>query len=429
MMHYWQTAIARFLLTAVVIVVGALIVLNLLGTRLSIGTPDPEQRSRAARTTPTPAPTVAPAPTSIPVPAPQPEGLTVSRRVGVNTHAGYVGTAYTDVALTRNRIEYLGVGLVRDSGRGITTTGPRLAGYGADVIVYCGGEFDRWWGEFQEQQCALGADALVPRLVAVEGANEPYGCPGQTASADQQRLVNHMTRLRDAAFPLGVETYSVSNCADSGDRDWWALPPVGGVVNNGHSYAAPGSYPRLAQTDNWIRNTQFAAPGRRVSTEMGAYEPYESGELNGATWQLVAVFHHLYRGAERMAIYELQDSGSDDSPFGFWSASGERRQAADAMHNLMGLIGDTVVGSLSPGVSVSDPAGTALSLTFTNGAEEYVAVWNRASTGTRTVTVNLGKSRAATVYRPVTSGEGAVRAAAASHQVSLGNEPVVMRLG
>lgn len=377
--------------------------------------------------TPTPTPTGTPTATPTATPTP-PAGTPVSRRVGVNVHMNYGSTAYADVPLTKSRLDYLGLDLVRDTGQSGSTYGPKIAQLDADAIVYCGGQFNTWWGEFSEASCAQAADAAIPRLVAVEGANEPYTCSGETAGSDQQRLVNHMVRLRDAASLLGLETYSVSNCAGGGGTDWWSQPFIDGIVNNAHSYAAPGSYPTLAQLDNWIANTQFAAPGRYVATEMGAYTPYNNGELNGATWQLVDVLHHLYRGTERMAVYELQDSGSDASPFGFWSSAGVKRQAADAMHNLMGLVGSTVTGPLTTTVSVSDPAGTALSLTFTDGVNEYVALWNRSSTATRNVTLTLGEARPATAFRPVTAATGTDLGTASSFSISLGNEPVVVKV-
>lgn len=386
-------------------------------------TPTPEPTPTQ---TPTETPTATPTATATPTPPPL-EGLPISERVGVNVHAQW--SAYSNTATNKSQIDYLGVDLARDTGQSPSSGGPRLAALDTDVIVYCGGEFNTWWGEFQEASCVSGAEANIPRLVAVEGANEPYSCSGETAGSDQQRLVNHMTRLRDAALSYpGLDVYSVSNCAGGGGTDWWSQPFISGIVNNAHSYAQPGSFPTLAQLDNWIRNTQFAAPGSYAATEMGPYTPNNSGELNGATWTLVDVLHHLYRDTERMAIYELHDSGSDSSPFGLFTAAGAPRQSADALHRLMGLIGATEAAPLSTSTSVSDPAGTALQMTFTDGAAEYVALWNRSSASTRDVTLTLGEDRAATAYRPVTSATGTDLGTASSFPISLGNEPVVVRI-
>jgi hypothetical protein len=357
-------------------------------------------------------------------------GLPVKQRYCVNTHMHSSGTPYQQIAATKSKIDYLGVDCIRDTmtPTQVSAQASRFNALDADVILKCAGYFTTWWFEGNEGTCVREGEARIPRLVAVEGMNEPYRCSGQTTSSDQGRLERHMLRIRDAAAPLGLDTYSVSNCRSAGTVDWWVRPQIPGIVNNPHSYTSPGIYPPLSQIDNWIENTTFSDSGRWAATEMGTYEPVNSAGSNGPAWQLVAGLHHLYRGAERFAFYELIDSGGQT--FGFWSSGGAQRQSATAMHNFLNLLGEAKTAPLDGlTFSVSDPSNMAVSLSFRTASAQYVALWNRSSTATRDVSLNLSEARTAAIHRPVTTPDGEVRVPSTSHVVSLGDDPVVVRIG
>jgi hypothetical protein len=367
-----------------------------------------------------------------PVTQPAPAGLPIKQRVCVNTHMNYSGGPYQNLTATKQKLDYLGSDCIRDTMTPdqVSTQANRFDALDADVIAMCGGHGSTWWWEGTEAACVSQAKQQVNRLVAVEGMNEPYGCSSSSSgwTANQTRLINHMTRLRDAAAANGLDAYSIGQCWQSGSANWYTGPTIAGLVNNAHSYSAPGTYPTLTQLDNWIRNTTFSNSGRFVSTEMGFYNPVANGEALGARAQLAAVLNHLYRGAERLALYELQDWSPTGEDFGFWSNGGVQRQAATALHNLMGLLGEARTVAPS-GYSVSDPAGRALTLEAQTGTARYVALWNRQSTATRNVTLTLGRAQPVTVFRPVTGTTGETRASGVSHVVSLGDDPVVVKVG
>ena len=354
-------------------------------------------------------------------------GLPLKQRYCVNTHMNYTnsGTPYANNQLTKDRIDYLGVDCVRDFAIS-TSARSDLAFLDVDVIGMCGGYFNTWQVEGSEASCVQGANAAIPRLVAAEGMNEPFSpCSSQPNGQSLQRLTDHITRIRNAAAPLGLDTYSFSSCRQS---NWWTLPRIPGIVNNAHSHSVQGSYPTLSQLDNWMATTQFSDSGRYAATEMGLYEPVSNGEAFGARAQLVAGLHHLYRGAERFAFYELIDSGGQ--MFGFWSSGGAQRQSATAMHNFLNLLGEAKTAPLDGlTFSVSDPSNMAISLSLRTASAQYVALWNRSSTATRDVTLNLSEARTAAIHRPVTTPDGEVRGPSTWHVVSLGDDPVVVRIG
>jgi hypothetical protein len=356
-------------------------------------------------------------------------GLPLKQRVCVNTKMNYRDSPYQDLTATKQKLDYLGTDCIRDTmpPNQVSAQASRFNALDADVIAMCGGYFTTWQWEGAEANCVANASNQVNRLVAIEGMNEPYHCysPSNGWSANQTRLVNHMVRIRDAAHARGLDAYSVGQCWNSGNQNWYTGPNIAGLVNNAHSYSAPGEYPTLTQLDNWVRNTTFSDSGRYAATEMGLYNPVANGEAFGARAHIVAALHHLYRGAERMAFYELVDSGGQT--FGFWSAGGVQRQTATALHNFLGLLGEAKTAPLDGlTYSVSDPSGTALSLSFRTASAQYVALWNRSSTATRNVLLELSNPKTVTIHRPATSATGEARAAGTAHTVSLGDDPVVV---
>src|SRR5215216_5945326 len=356
--------------------------------------------------------------------APPPlSALSIKQRVCFNAHMNFTGSPYhSDISGTRAKLDYTGSDCIRDTMTPdqVSAQASRFNQLDADVIAMCGGYGSTWWWENNEATCVSQAKSLVNRLVAVEGTNEPYGCssPSNGWNANQDRIRNHMVRLQQAAAANGLGAYAVGACWQT---DWYTLAPVPGIVNNMHSYSPQGAFPTLANLDGWISRSAMSDGNRWAATEMGTYNPLTNGEAFMARAQLVAALHHLYRGVERFALYELIDwSSPDPEDFGFWDDNGIKRQAADAMHNLLGEIGSDVVAAPEGfRYTVSDPAGTVLHLSSRSATEQHVALWNRQSTATRNVTVNLSEPRSATVFRPVSGSSHEVRASSSSHAISL----------
>ena len=211
------------------------------------------------------------------------------------------------------------------------------------------------------------------------------------------------------------------------DNPGGALGPIPGVVNNSHSYAPQGQYPTLSNLDGWISRTSFGDRGY-AATEMGSYNPLTNGEAFMGSAQLVTALHHLYRGANRFAVYELQDWGSGGEDFGFWSFTGAKRLAADAMHNFLALLGEARTGPVGGFTyTVSDPANRVLHLSArAPDGTQYIALWNQQSTAARNVTLRLSVPRPVSVVRPTNSTSGEYRAPSTSHVVLLGDDPAVV---
>jgi hypothetical protein len=371
-------------------------------------------------------------------PPPAPAGTPVKQRICVNTHANY-GGIYGNVTQMKADIDYLGVDCIRDQmpPNDVDANSAVFNALDVDVIAYCGGYFSTWQWEGTEASCVQQFDQKVPRAVAVEGMNEPYCGDGTGLTNNTDRLRNHMIRLRDAATPRGLDTYTVALC----NPDWWHGATIPGVVNNYHTYTPcypawdPSFWPNDSQNTfqiGWYKQFPFSDTNRWASTEAGRNLGCVNGdETLHAQIELAAVLLHLENGWDRMALYQLYDEGPQtcdrDSCWGFWSNGHVKRKVADALHNFMGKVGDTVVAPLS-GVTYT-ASGTSLeSLALRDGTSQWVALWNRGMVGTRNVTLTLSAALPVSVYDPVT-GTTVARSAAASHTISLGNDPVVVRVG
>jgi hypothetical protein len=297
--------------------------------------------------------------------APAPGGLPVRQRVCMNTHMNYTGSSYGDVAAVRAKLDYLGVDCIRDvlpPDANLVSQPRRFNELGRQVIAICGGYSTTWWWENNEARCVSEARARISRLVAVEGMNEPYCQDRGAFNANQTRLRNHMVRMRDGAAGTGIAVYSVSMC----HPEWYTAAAVPGIVNTMHSYSPPGQFPRMGpasssdSVESWMSRSRFSDSGQFASTEIGTYDPVTA--LGGdqtlmARYQLIHTLNHLYKGVQRFAFYELQDWGAGGEDFGFWDANGGRRLAADAIRNLLALLGEARTGpTLGFTYTVSDPA-------------------------------------------------------------------------
>jgi hypothetical protein len=364
-------------------------------------------------------------------PAP-PAGTPVSRRICMNVHMNY-GRPYDNVAQTKRDLDYLGVDCVRDwlpSDWNFDAQPERWNQLDVDVIAYCGGYFSTWWWEGNESTCVRGLKQKVPRAVAVEGMNEPYCGNFDALKANISRLEAHMTRIRDAAQQVGLDAYTVSLC----NPDAWLssgghITP--GMVNNEHSYSPPCAWPNESLSTfqlGWYKQFPIAGSGRWATTEAGRQLGCFPDQTTHAQVQLVHMLYYLKNGWERAAMYQLYDEGPDPGGYGYWANDHTRRQAAEATHNLMAHLGETVtVGNF--GYTVSDPAGLVQHTAFVDGAgRHYVALWNGAQTGARSVTLTLPEAHRVAVVDPIVSDQADLSASSSTHMLSMGNDPLIVRV-
>ena len=353
----------------------------------------------------------------------------------MNTHMNYTGSSYGDVAAVRAKLDYLGVDCIRDvlpPDANLVSQPRRFNELGRQVIAICGGYSTTWWWENNEARCVSEARARISRLVAVEGMNEPYCQDRGAFNANQTRLRNHMVRMRDGAAGTGIAVYSVSMC----HPEWYTAAAVPGIVNTMHSYSPPGQFPRMGpassgdSVESWMSRSRFSDSGQFASTEIGTYDPVTA--LGGdqtlmARYQLIHTLNHLYKGVQRFAFYELQDWGAGGEDFGFWDANGGRRLAADAIRNLLALLGEARTGpTVGFTYTVSDPANRLLHLSArAPDGTQYIALWNQQPTAARNLTLHLSAARPVTIVRPMNSTTGGNRAASTAHAVSLGDDPLI----
>jgi hypothetical protein len=378
--------------------------------------------------------------TESPDPLPAPQGVLVKQRVCFNIHANY-GGIYGNVSQMKTDLDYLGTDCVRDQlpPNDVDRNAATWNTLGKQVIAYCGGYFSTWQWEGSEASCVQQFKQKVNRPVAVEGMNEPYCGDGTGLANNTERLRQHMIRLRDAATPLGLDTLSVALC----NPDWWRGAPISGIVSNYHTYTPcwpawePSFWPNDSQNTfqiGWYKQFPFSDTGRLASTEAGR----NLGCVNGdeslhAQIELVAVLLHLKNGWDRMALYQLYDEGtqepcSRDACWGFWSNSHVKHKVADATHNFMGQLGDTVAAPLA-GVTYTASGANLDSMSFRAATNQYVALWNSAYVSSpRNATLGLSTALPVSIYDPVT-GQTDGRAASASHTITLGNDPVIVRVG
>jgi hypothetical protein len=363
---------------------------------------------------------------------PPPAGTPVKQRICVNIHANY-GGIYGNVPQMKGDLDYLGVDCVRDQmpPNDVDRNSAVFNALDVDVIAYCGGFFSTWQWEGTEASCVQQFDQKVPRAVAVEGMNEPYCGQGDPLTANTDRLRNHMVRIRDAAQQAGLDAYSVALC----NPDWWHGAPVQGMVTAHHTYTPCGAWPNDSRNTfqiGWYLQFQLGDTGRFASTEAGRNLGCVSSQAEHARVNLVAALLHLQNGYERTALYQLYDEGPQSAgtccTFGFWSDTHQKRQVADALHNLMAHIGGAVAEP-NFGYTASDPAGQLEHMSFNaGGGKHFIALWNRNQTATRNVTVTLNQAKSAGAIDPIVSDQADARTSAATHTVALGNDPALLRV-
>jgi hypothetical protein len=118
-----------------------------------------------------------------------------------------------------------------------------------------------------------------------------------------------------------------------------------------------------------------------------------------ARYQLIHALNQLYKGVQRFAFYELRDEypGARTSASG--GANGGRRLAADAMRNLLTVLGDARTGP--PRQPTAPPIGAGTRRQPLHGAlepvihrgQEHIAAPERAAAGIRRATNELHHRR------------------------------------
>jgi hypothetical protein len=392
--------------------------------------------------------------------------------IGVNTHLFYDDTAYGNFAMTKQRLQELGVRHVRDSfdpdRRQFFFDRVNNLGQAGikSTLIAC-----RMTGNNAWQTDAFVSDAknkVRSSLDAIEGVNEPnfsgYSDWVNTAQGCQYYL-NRYAKDGTMGAPLtqpvlgpsatfgGVQELGyIGDRADAGNFH----PYPGGQAPSG-----PGYHPLSARLAD-VRT--FGFNGQQVpvyATETGYHDAVNSPSDHPSVSQKAAAIYlpRLFlendkAGVARTFTYELVDQFSDpqrddlESNFGLFESDWSYKPAATALKNTIGLLD-------SPSASAKQPLGYTLSNTAdpdgsgTGGAVKdrlmqkadgswWLALWQDSTVYTKgsgdianptvRVGVKLDRTLTATGYRPTLGAGTYGSVTASSFTAGVSDDVLLIRL-
>jgi hypothetical protein len=202
------------------------------------------------------------------------------------------------------------------------------------------------------------------------------------------------------------------------------VPGIDGLFGNhgntwrkhfpGYSESRLAALPKVTTETGW--RTDNTIPGDDIQGKVF---------LNLFLDQFKAGWKHTF-------IYEMMDD--PDGPFGFYKSDyTTARKSAEYLHNLTAILADTgslpVPGELNYSIPGQPATVHDMLLQKSNGVFE-LAVWGEQVTGTNSVTVNLGVSRALVKIYDPTVGAAPVQTLsnAGSAPLTLSDHPVIIEL-
>ncbi|HUB10762.1 MAG TPA: type I secretion C-terminal target domain-containing protein [Acetobacteraceae bacterium] len=358
--------------------------------------------------------------------------------LGVNTHIGDAG-AYSNTAMIEQDLEYLGVGIVRDS----TASAGEIAVW-QQVSQATGAKFDLYMPEGAPawEQDAL---ALVPQLAAdgilhsIEGGNEEDDSYAQSNGNSLSWTAQFQQQVYAMGQQQGLPVINMSfGSGWTAANNWEGDYPDVGDLSAYTDYANAHAYPNVGQTpDETIQSlnsdAQLAAASRQVITTEIGWQTSQFSEGQIAQYVVDSTFDGIANGDAGMWFYGLYDDSSGD--WGLFNSDGSARPAATALHNLTTLLADPgngagsfTPGSLSYNLSGTQSGDNSILMEQSNGSF-WIGLWDEAGSQ-HTVTVNLPSSASEVdVFDPVT-GTSSIASASdtSSVSVSLGGDPLLIEV-
>jgi hypothetical protein len=396
--------------------------------------------------------------------------------VSVNTH---ISQGIDQPAQVSSALLYAGFRNIRDDGQRLSSLIDVYKATGAKVaLIGCAGDVS----------CAVSrAETLAAAgaLLAVEGPNEPNNFPvtygGKTSGFKTTFLPvawfqrDLYTAVKASPKLAGIPVFASSEAGgaepDNAGLQYLTIPAGAGTLMpdgtkyadfaNTHNYVLANGFTAVVNNNAWGASAPGAPEGPwdgpyyeygrtwhkgftgysnsqletlpKVSTETGWFT---SGTNAISEDQQGKLFLNLYlaaykRGWKYTFIYMLRD----DPVQGYWGlfrTDYSPKLSAKYLHNLTTILADTI--SVTPGsLNYSIPSQPAtvhdLLIQKSDGTFE-LAVWNERTSGSDTVTVNLGRTFAlAAVYDP-TRGTASVSAFnnVSSVQLTLSDHPVIIEV-
>ncbi|HTW73242.1 MAG TPA: type I secretion C-terminal target domain-containing protein [Acetobacteraceae bacterium] len=356
--------------------------------------------------------------------------------LGINTHIGDVG-AYSDLSQVEQNLEYLGVGIDRDStasASGISALQQVSQAAGVKFDVYMPEGAPAW------DQDAL---ALVPQMAAdgilhaIEGGNEEDDSYAQANGNSLSWTAQFQQQVYEMGQQVGLPVINMSFGAGwTAANNWEGDYPDVGDLSADTNYANAHTYPNVGETPNAAiealnADAELAASSQPVITTEIGWQTSQFSETQIAQYVVDATFDGIADGDAGMYFYGLYDDSSGD--WGLFNSDGTPRPAATALHDLTTLLADPgsnaasfTPGSLNYSLSGTQSGDNSILIEKSDGSF-WIGLWNEGG-GEHTVTVNLpSPASEVEVFDPVT-GTSAIESASntSSVSVSLGGDPLLI---
>ena len=358
--------------------------------------------------------------------------------LGVNTHIGDAG-AYSDLSLIEQDLEYLGVGIDRDS----TASADEISAW-QQVSQAAGVKFDFYMPEGAPawDQDAL---ALVPQMAAdgilhsIEGGNEEDDSYAQANGNSLSWTAQFQQQVYAMGQQEGLPVINMSfGSGWTAANNWEGDYPDVGDLSAYTDYANAHTYANVGQTPNDVitslnSDAQLAAASRPVITTEIGWQTSLFSETQIAQYAVDATFDGIADGDAGMYFYGLYDDSSGD--WGLFNSDGTPRPAATALHDLTTLLADPgasagnfTPGSLNYSLSGTQSGDNSILMQKSDGSF-WIGLWNEGGSQ-HTVTVNLPSAASQVeVFDPLT-GTSAIQSASdtGSVSVSLGGDPLLVEV-
>lgn len=320
--------------------------------------------------------------------------------IGVNTHFDTGADGYQNTSTAESNLEYLGIGIMRDSPQVSTdeTLWPSIA-------AATGMKFDAYIAETGPSGMAQDLSYMTSlaqsgALMAIEGGDEeddsyPDGL-GNTLSitaAFQQNQVWPLGRslglpVINMSFGSGYTSNNayIGDYGVVGDLSAWCNYSVS------HTYPTSSQNPYFGLADVNTLAHMSALSNPVAITEVGWNTSSVSTTLQ-AQYVIDAVFDAYLLGDPYVMFYALYDDGSGDYGLYTEATPPVARPAATALHNLTTILADTGATAKSfhvapPGYTiVGQQAGDMVAVVETSAGAYFIAVWDENEVVTHTVKI------------------------------------------
>jgi PA14 domain len=363
--------------------------------------------------------------------------------IGVNTHFGYLGSVYDNFPQVKALITGLGVRWIRDAAYLSNDANYNNLYYNrhkelADAGIKCSYIVDSRaenLGTLSTQKIAQLQGYMQHSLGQFEGINEPTDAWNPSDVSNYQRALYESTRNNPS-------TASVEVCGPSILSGWQAIGDLSPYQDYGNIHTYTSGFPKensgygadgYGSLERNVRDNRISSGSDPMqATECGYHYAMDSTfgfkpvpESVSAVY-IPRLFAFYYtQGIKRALTYELLDEGTSttnpEDRFGLLRRDYSPKPAYTALQRMISLLND-------PGPAFS-PASLAYQLQGTltdifqlllqrRNGEFYLLLWQgvsvydvntrqHLSVAPRSLTLNLGQSRAVNVYEP-NSGTSAI---------------------